>query len=352
MRPPLLLLLPAAALLVALVPPVGAHGTFEASELEVHVLNDEGSDAIEPYGGYDINELFVGFAHDPAIGRGAAGDGFYFRLEAYGLMDKGAHVPGQPWSLQVTAGTPNGPLTRTISTTDGTTFTSDFDALLAEVEPAERSTHFQRAFVSFAKAGLAPGQPLGPFKVESRAGTDLRDVAPGGIPVPGTNGAATYPDPAAIPGKGLLVETVPLQGPERYVQVSLQGRPDHAFNVTVRSALHKGGQHVFVQADGADGWTYTLDGTTTKALEANGTLTFALHAVPANATGPLRLDILTDIGGRTELVLGPDEVLRGPNGLSASLPAPPPKPSPGAGALAACGVLASAWVARSRRSLP
>ena len=54
------------------------------------------------------------------------------------------------------------------------------------------------------------------LKVESRYGDDLRDAAPGGIFVPGTNGAATYPDPTQLQGKGSLVEAplAPDVGPD------------------------------------------------------------------------------------------------------------------------------------------
>jgi hypothetical protein len=335
-----------AALTLALPAPAFAHGVFEASELELHVLSDEGTDSIEPYGGYDINELFVGFAHDPAIGAGPAGDGVYLRAEVYGLPENGAPVPGQTWSLRFTFETPGGALERTISTTDAKTFTSDFDSLLAEVDAAERATHFQRAFISYEAAGLKPGDSIGSFKVESRVNGDLRDVAPGGIPVPGSNGAATFPDPLAIPGKGALAESVQLVGPEQYVKVALQPLPDGSFNVTLRSALTKGGQHVFVQPGATEGWTYRLDGATSAPLAANGTLAFRLTATPANATAPLRLDLLTDVGGRAELFLGTDGILRGPKGAVA-FPAPPAAvKSPAAGAALALVLLVGAAARR------
>ncbi|HEX2065884.1 MAG TPA: hypothetical protein VHI93_03635 [Candidatus Thermoplasmatota archaeon] len=334
------------AVVLALAAPAGGHGVFEAFELEQHVLNDEGSDAIEAYGGYDINELFVGFAHEPALGPGAAGDGFYLRLEVYGLPANSPPAPGQAWTLQVTADTAAGPLVRNVSTTDGKTFTSDFDALRTEVDAPERATHIQRAFVSYAKAGLAPGQAIGPFRVESRVGGDLRDVAPGGIPVPGTNGAATYADPSAIPGRGSLVESVALRAPDHYVKLGLAVRDDGGYGVTVTSALEKGRQHAFVQPQVAEGWTYALEGNTSGAIGAKGTLAFVLKATAQDAPAPLRIDVLTDVGGRSALVLGTDLVLRGPDGLSAG----PPQAtvaSPGAGLLALITALGVAALRRN-----
>lgn len=311
--------------------PVGAHGTFEASELEIHVHDDEGSDVIESYGGFDVQDLFIGFAHDPLVGAGAAGDGFYVRLELYGLMSNSPPVPGQEWTVSVTMQTPAGPLTRTLSTTDGVAFTSDYDSLLLEVDGAERTTHVQRAFVSYAGAGLSPGDAIGPFLVESRVDGDLRDVSPGGIPVPGTGGAAEYPDPTQIDGEGALLDSVTLLGPEIYLQVDAVSTKPHAFDVTVTSALTEGGQHVFVTPVDASGWTYNLTGTTTASLEANGTLEFTLLAEPTAATAPLHLEVETDVGGRADLWVALDGTLTGPANLTVASAPDPPRESPAFG---------------------
>ncbi len=295
-------------LLVALVPTGAAHGVFEASELEVHLLNDEGSDAIEPYGGYDINEVFLGFAHDNTVGPGAAGDGLYLRAELYGDRANSVPVPGQLWTVSFTFQTPKGPLVRTLSTTDGQTFTSDFDTLLTATDAAERALHVQRAFVSFQHAGVAPGDVVGVTLVESRVAGDLRDVAPGGIPVPGTNGLLFYDDPTAIPGKGLLVKEVVAAAPTGYVAVTTE-QPG-AGNITfhVQSVLAKGGQHVYVLPRSDTGWGYRLAGTTTAPLGPSGNLTFGL-VVDHVGSAPLDLDIFTDVGGRTPVALDPDGTL-------------------------------------------
>lgn len=320
------------ALAVSGALPVAAHGTFEASELEIHIHDDEGSDVIESYGGFDIQDLFLGFAHDPTVGAGSAGDGFYVRLELYGLMANSPPVPGQEWTVSVTLQTPAGPLTRTLSTTDGVTFASDYDSLLFEIDDAERTTHIQRAFVSYAGAGLSPGDAIGPFLVESRVDGDLRDASPGGIPMPGTDGAAEYPDPTQIDGEGALLETVTLVGPEVYVKVGAVARPAGAgFDVTVTSALTEGGQHVFVTPVETAGWTYNLTGTTTASLDANGTLGFTLEAEPTTATAPLRLEVQTDVGGRADLWVALDGTLTGPGNLTVAPTAQPPRESPALG---------------------
>lgn len=348
------------ALLIAVLPsPVDAHGTFEANELEVHLLNDEGSDAIEPYGGYDINDLFIGFAHDPAIGAGAAGDGFYFRLVLYGLHENAATGPvsggspvPMPWTVTIEATTPSGVLARSVSSTDGVTLTSDFEALEYEVDTAERATLVQRGFVSYASAGLAPGQVLGPFRVLSRVGDDLRDVAPGGIPIPGSNGAAEYPDPTQIDGQGVVTETAVLQAPDRYVTVAAAAVAPGQYNVSVASALKQGGQHVMLQPVTSTTWDVGTEGDTMKELTANGTLAFVLRATPkpdAAEPGPLELTVTTDVGGRTVFTIAPDGSVLLPDG--ATVPpaaAPPAKESPGVAVALLAGALAALAVLRRR----
>jgi hypothetical protein len=310
------------------IPPAEAHGVFEAAELEVHVLNDEGSDTIEAYGGYDVQELFVGFAHDATVGAGDAGDGFYVRLELYGLVENSPAAPGQDWTVTVTMGTPAGPIARTLSTSDGITLASDFDSLLYEVDAAERSTHVQRAFLSYTSLGLAPGQAIGPFKVESRVGGDLRDVAPGGIPIPGTNGAASYPDPTQIDGQGELVTSVTLEPPSIYVEVEATPVAPGTFAIDVKSALTAGGQHILVVAQDDAGWTYNLTGQTNAAVDANGTLSFTVAALLPGGPSPLRLDVLTDVGGRYALALDGNGTLTLADGRTAHAPASAAQESP------------------------
>jgi hypothetical protein len=351
MRPPALhAALPAALLLAAAA---AAHGTYEASELEVHLVSDEGSDVIESYGGYDIQDLFLGFAHDPAVGAGAAGDGFYLRAELYGLPENAAQPPGAEWEVTFTVETPKGPLVRTLSTVDGAAFEHDFDALLVEVEAAERATHVQRAFVSFASAGLAPGDEVGPFLAESRASGDLRDVAPGGIPVPGTGGALEYVDPTQIDGRGVLAETVVLEAPTGYVEVQAVAAEAGRISLAIGSSLANGGQHVMVVPRATDGWNLTFDGASTASLPANGSFAVALRAVPAEPglapAAPLEIDVLTDVGGRSPVAVRPDGTVVLPDGATVAPAAAPPAASPGPG-LALLG-LALAGVALAARRL-
>ncbi len=328
--------------------PASAHSVFEANELEIHVINDEGTDAIEPYGGYDITEVFVGFAHDASVGQDAAGDGFYVRLELYGDRNE-AFVPAldAEWSVAVTFEMDGAPFTRSLRTTDGTTFAGDFDSLLVQVEG--RDTHILRAFVAYEKLGVAPGQILKVTQVESRVDGDLRDVAPGGIPVPGTNGAAMYPDATAIPGRGILVESITLVAPDGYVRIRLQAPAEGVYEITVQSALAKGGQHIFIRPAATEGWTYAVNGTSAGEVAANGTLTFRLEATPSGATDALRMNILTDVGGRSQLILDVDGTISAPGGVSAKPTPQTPVESPAGGLIAVSfGLLLGAGILRRR----
>lgn len=331
-------LLAGSALVAVLAAPVQAHGSYEANELEVHLLNDEGSDAIEAYGGYDIQDLFIGFAHDPDVGAGLAGDGFYLRIILYGLHENAATAgAGQavplPWTVTVEATTPAGVLTRSLSSTDGVTVTGDFDSLEYEVDTAERTTLVQRAFVSYAGSGLAPGQAIGPFRVLSRVGDDLRDVAPGGIPVPGSDGAAEYPEPTAIEGRGVVTETVALQAPTAYVDIDAVASAPGTYRLNVSSALTQGAQHAMLQPVSSASWDVRTEGETMSEVSANVTLSFVLHATPKADVadpGPLELTVTTDVGGRSVVTVSPDGTVLLPDGTAVPpAPAAAAKESPG-----------------------
>jgi hypothetical protein len=285
------MLLAAAILGLLFAPHAAAHSTYEAAELELHVLDDEGSDSIELYGGYDIQDVFAGFAHQPQVGDGPSGDGVYLRIELYGDRSHSAIPQGQSvWSITVNLEVDGQPLQRTIRTTDGASFESDFDLLLFEVEG--RDTHIQRAFLAYAKNNLTTDQTMRIVSVESRVDGDLRDVAPGGIPVPGTNGLQEYPDPLAIPGQGFIVDTLALQRPEGYFAVSAQSGREVRFTVT--SSLKQGEQHVYLLLPPTPG--YDVTGKTVEVLGPGDSMTFVLLREPGSPA--MAFDILSDLGGR------------------------------------------------------
>jgi MYXO-CTERM domain-containing protein len=333
--------LAALPLILVAVSPAAAHNTYEAAELEMHLINDEGSDLIESYGGYDIQDIFAGFSHDMAV----AADGVYLRAELYGARSESA-VPqdGAEWSVTFHLEAGGQAFERTLRTTDGQTFTSDFDALQVEVE--DRDTHVQRAFLRYEGA-LAAGGNLTLVRVDSRVDGDLRDYAPGGIPVPGTNGAREYPEPGSTRAKGLIQGTVALRNPDHYVHVGAEAEPGGSFQVTVKSALKKGAQHIMVRTDEA--WGHRLEGNLSAAVAANGSLTFRILAPPTPANGTLWIDVLTDVGGRSRLHLEPSGALVGPAGLLAQAQTPEPEPSPSPVLFAVLALALVGLAARRRR---
>ncbi len=340
----LLVVLCAAA---TLLPAASGHGAIEASELEILLLTDEGTDSIEPYGGFDINAVFIGFAHDPTVGVGSAGDGLYLRAELYGLPENSAPAGQGTWTVTFTVATPAGPIQRTLSTADGTEFTSDFDSLLIEVDTDERAVHALRGFIAFASISVVPGDAVGVTRVESRKDGDLRDVAPGGIPVPGTNGLAEYPDPMAIPGKGIVVASVAAEAPVRYLKPATLTADDDHYTVTVASALKDGGQHIEIKPRVRDGWTFDLRGPSSISVQAGQNATFEFIAAAQPDAGDLELDLLTDVGGRVPVILTPRGLLTaGETEVQNERPAT--APAPAAGLLLAVGALALASLARRR----
>lgn len=328
--------LPAAfALACALLPLASGHNVYEAQELETHLVNDEGSDVIEAYGGYDVQDVFAGFAYDPAVGA----EGVYFRIELYGDRAEASLPQGTAnWSVEVHLKAGSVDSTHRLWTTDGKAFRSDFPSLLVEAEG--RDTHVRRAFLPYGADGLAAGANVTLVSVESRVDGDLRDRAPGGIPVPGTNGAQEYTDPTATDAKGRLQEGVLLKGADGYLKVAAQARPGGAFDVQVRSALKAGGQHVTVRGDPS-----SLEGETSGVLDPNGTLAFRIR--PA-AGGNLTFDILTDLGGRTPLRVDAQGTLQGPGLKVQGLPAEAPKESPAATALVVAALAGVALGMRRR----
>lgn len=327
------------ALGLAILPEVQAHGVVEAQELEVHVLNDEGSDVIESYGGYDITDVLLGSAYLPEHG-----DRVYARIELYGLIEPQNAL--MPWTVRVHYDGPGGPGTHFLSTSDGATFEHDFLQLDWEFDEEERSLHVQRAYLT--SGGPVPGQPVHNLRVESFWGDDLRDVAPGGIPVPGSGGALEYPDPTQIDGQGVLVEAPVPPGTDAYVGAITATREGTTYTLNVTNGLSLGGQHITLAPldPEAPAWGLQID-VGQVVLAANGTGLLVVQAAPKDAAaGPLILQLTSDVGGRLALEVHADGSLwtRGASLLGPS-PAQGPEESPaiaplfaGLAALAAAGL--------------
>lgn len=329
------------ALLALLAPAAQAHGVFEAQELEIHVLNDEGSDVIEAYGGYDIQDAFLGSGYLPGLG-----DLVYVRLVLYGQFSP--QTATMPWVVRVHYDSADGPQTHQLSTLDGQAFTHDFAGMDFEIEAAERTTHIHRAYLT--KGAPVPGQPLTGLRVESFWGTDLRDVAPGGIPVPGSGGLLEYPEPTAIPGEGRLVDTPIPPGVGAYFGDLSAHRNDTQYDLNVPNALRSGGQHFHLSVLNGTGWI--LDGFPAQAVvDANSSTTFQFTASPQfNDVAPLILQLTSDVGGRVDLTVTPDQKLhaRGAEVPTTVKEAPGMQASSPAFTALALALVGFAWLQRRR----
>lgn len=300
---------------LCLIPAAQGHGVVEAQELEVHVLDDEGSDAIEAYGGYDITDVLLGSAYLPEHG-----DTVYARIELYGLIQD--QTAAMPWTVRVHYDGPDGPGMHFLSTSDGATFEHDFLQMDWEFEAEERSLHVQRAYLS--SGGPVPGQPVRNLRIESFWGDDLRDVAPGGIPVPGSGGALEYPDPTQIDGEGVLVENPVPPATDAYFGAVAATRQGTTYTLNVSNGLTAGGQHVFLSFLEPDpaAWTQRLE-VGEQVLAANGTGMFVFQAEPQGAGAtPMLVQLSSDVGGRLVLEVRPDGSVhaRGAELLSATSP--------------------------------
>lgn len=316
--------------LVVLLPLAAAHGALEAAELEVELLADETTDAIYLTGGYDIAQVFLGEAHIPTLGEGPAGDGVYFR----GTL-AGAPAADGPSSIVFSFDAPDGRVTRTI-TVAGTEATSDFDSLATEVGSDE--IIIERAFVTYASAGVLPGVALSGFRVETFSGSRQVDVAPGGL----------YAGPLAAPAGESVVVTaeVVLTGAGRYLDVvpTLDG---DILTLQTRSLLKSGSQHLEIRVPSAG--AIELLTPPSASVGPAGEAEFRVRLL-----APTRLDVTSDVGGRDGLVIASADryrVLAEDGSVVAEVDAAPGRdvPLPAAGLFAGVA-LAAAFVVRRKRA--
>lgn len=332
------------ALLTIVLPAAMAHNPVEAQELELLAIEDEGTDLIDGYGGYDIVAVFIGGAHHRELGQGVAGDGFYLRIELYGKPDGPNAV--LPNAIHVRFAGGNGTVERTITTPDGVSFASDFDHLELEAEDVE--VHVRRAFLLWSSVGLAPGSPIKDLVVETTYGDDPRDVAPGGIYVPGSGGAATYPDPTQIDGAGRLIEAPVPPAADAYFGAVTASARGNAYRVEVQSGLHNGAQHILA-APPAGGTAWNVSITSPAAeVAANGTYVLEFTAAAGPGASDLAIDLLSDVGGRLRIAVAPDGVLA-VRGLE-TRPAAEPVPAPIAGPLGLAALAVALACKRLRRT--
>lgn len=283
--------------LLALVPSAAAHEAVEANELEIEILQDEGSDAMETTGGWDVTYAFLGEAHDPDLGFGAEGDALYFRAELYG--DPAAAPPNAaPYKATFTFTTENGPVQRSIETSDGKTFKTDFDKLVANT--TDGVTHVQRALILLDAAGVKAGSEVKGFQIETFAAGELRDRAPGGTFVPLVQGVIEVPSESKI-----VTPNATLSGPTRYASLVVTKTGADAYELRATSLLKKGDQHIMLVEGDMTNWQILTHGPTSGSVKPGEDVVFSIQVTPPAGAppGPAPLQILTDVGGRVGLNL-------------------------------------------------
>lgn len=316
--------------------PLGAaHGTAEANELEVEILRDEANEFNDARGGYDVTQVFIGEAHDHTLAHGADGDTVYWRAELYGAPGGESPLSSGEWRAVFTFEGPAGPVVRSIRTTDGKSFQTDFDKLIANA--SEGALHVERAMILLSSVGLAPGSELKQFRVETFVGNELRDRAPGGMPIGG---------PVEVPTESRsLADAYALTGPTRYASARIEPATEGA-RLHVTSLLTKGSQHIHLHLPADVG----SPDPTSVSVAPNGEATFLLR-LPEELVEPLAFDLTTDVGGRITLVLdGAGLRAEGAPPATKNLPEEDGRPVPGppVALLVLVATLAAVTLARRR----
>lgn len=327
-------LVPLAATLAVLMaaPAALAHAAVTPLPVETELLADEGEDAFYWIDGYDLFDLLVREAyHAPADA-----EGVIFRFTLYG----GFGPTPTTDALHIEIGSADaGPLR--ITTTDDQTWTGDMEIvfldIVADEPPFTGYTAKVQAFVPYETLGLQKGGTLDGVWMASYAGDELVDLAPGGIFVPGTMGAGEVPTESRR-----LVESHPLGGPTGYAKV-LARATGETLTLTVENPFGDLGQHLSVHPQETPGWTITTDLPSQASVEGDesATFTYAVTVGP-EATDPLPIAVLTDLGGREWHYLGYENGTLTLHGDAAAATVVPPEvenESPGLG-LGVLGVLA------------
>ncbi|HLE47801.1 MAG TPA: hypothetical protein VI818_05840 [Candidatus Thermoplasmatota archaeon] len=286
-------LLSALAIALFLLPVVSAHTALKPKENEVHILSDFADDVSYEVGSWDLWNIYVGEASVPGLG-----DGFYFHTILFG--DYARRLPGETeFKAKFTFQAPGGPVTRSLSTKDGNTLTGDFDAL--DFKKVATDFEVVRAFVSYAKAGLAQGMELKGWKVETYVDADLRDVAPGGYFMPKSGGKAEKPETSTIKAPSYT-----LAGAGAYFSVKTSPAKDGQVALAVQNLFKDTAQLVKLDVPSSASWEIKAVGESAVQLPGGKASVLQVQLTPKpDASGlvaPVAFNLTSDLGGRVGLV--------------------------------------------------
>lgn len=318
-------LLAALAGLLLLAPVASAHGDMEINELETLAIADfEGLEDSFPWGGFEIWNVYVGEGYNETLGS----DGVYFKVNLAG--DGTKRAPGQQaWTVAFHFAVGEETFDRQF-THDGSTITTDFESLQWMV--ADGNVLQVKAWTPLANA---TGKSVKDVTLVSSVDGDARDTAPGGVhaPAAGAEIPVNVPATPVFPemGEGRKVDEVPLTGPGKFFETSITPAGAGSFAIVVKNVLAEQGQHVIFRPQITDGWNVSLPdwGLNLKGGESGAfNATLRPDAPAGTQVVPLRIDLVTDIGGRRTFFafLENGEVKLVPEGepaVAASIPAPP-----------------------------
>lgn len=282
--------------LAILAPAASAHAAPDPLANAVHVLDDEPEDAFYWYDGYDLDTLHAREAYIPQLNE----TGIVFRYILYGGSAPGGTADAM--AIDLHALSPEGEKTFTITTTDDAEWEGDMEIVVANVTedppPWTGVTARMQTFLSYEDLGVAPGGSLEDIRMVSRADDDPRDVAPGGVYLPHSQGEVEVPHESQR-----LVDSLELEGPHGYIDAQASST-DEGLAVAVENTLDNG-QHVSIDLETPDGWNATVNGSAQASLEGGDSVSFPLDVdVGPDALEPLAVDVVTDLGGHQTLYTG------------------------------------------------
>ncbi len=280
-----------AAMLLLWTPSVAAHGALEINEFDTYAISDfEGHEDSFAWEGWEIWDVY-------------AGDGYISALDSHGVYFKvnfagdGTLRPtgGSTWEATISFAVNGTAYSRQV-VHDGTDATADFEQW--EWQIADGNVFQIHAWVPIPEW---EGHAIEDLVVASSVDGQPRDSAPGGIYDPATGSEVPVEAPSTVVfppiGEGRLVESVPLSGPSKFLDVQMEAATDNAYTFTVTNPLAAQGQHFMVHTEGDD-WVFTgvpaaqsLDGGTATEF------TIQFDAASEGSVAPGRIDFVTDIGG-------------------------------------------------------
>lgn len=279
----------------AAAPVASAHGALAVNELETYAISDfEGQEDSFAWEGFEIWDVYVGEGYSQALDS----DGVYFKVN---LAGAGTSRPtmGQVWTVTFTFNVADQAFERVI-THDGAEVTTDFEEL--EWQIADGNVFQARAWVPVPDW---TGKSVTDIVLVSAVDGEPRDTAPGGIHLPGSGTEVPVEAPAnnVFPamGEGRLVESIPLTGPGKFLDIAVVPLGNGVFEFNVTNPLKEQGQHAMLRLPSTSIWKVTPSEWNAN-LEAGKSATLRVEVSPNVANGslvdPMRFDLLSDIGGR------------------------------------------------------